>query len=269
MGKTTATLPDGLPKGAPKLDLDRLRERLESLGLQFAAQMLPDAVTAAVKEDQAPTVLLERLLVSEIEQREERRVGKSLQLSGLPTGQTIGNFDFAFQPSIERSKIETLATCAWIRQKQNLLILGPPGVGKTHLSVALGVKAVSCGFSVAFYRLDELLHAMRADADIPPARLRRKRYMKPALLIIDEVGFQPFTREDANLFFRLISYRYGRASTLITSNKGVRDWPEMLAGDEVITAAILDRLLHDSHVLNIRGRSYRLKDLDASLKGQS
>ena len=133
----------------------------------------------------------------------------------------------------------------------------------------LGVRAVESGFSVAFFRLEELLHAMRKDADVPPTRLKGKKYMKAGLVIIDEVGFETFTREEANLFFRLVSYRYQRGSLCITSNKAIKDWPEMLAGDEVITTAILDRLLHSCHVLNIRGRSYRLRDLEDDLNGRS
>ena len=109
----------------------------------------------------------------------------------------------------------------------------------------------------------------RIDADVPPTRLKGKKYMKAGLVIIDEVGFETFTREEANLFFRLVSYRYQRGSLCITSNKAVKDWPEMLAGDEVITTAILDRLLHSCHVLNIRGRSYRLRDLEDDLNGRS
>jgi len=138
--------------------------------------------------------------------------------------------------------------------------------GKTHLSVALGVRAVECGFSVAFYRIDELLHAMRQDADLAPQRLRRRKYMKPALLIVDELGFEPLDRQAANLLFRLVSYRYGRGSICITSNKAISEWPQTLAGDEVLTTAILDRLLHNSHVLNIKGRRYRLRDLEENLR---
>src|SRR5262249_55067642 len=172
------------------------------------------------------------------------------------------NFDFAFQPAVQRSKLEALATCTWLREKQGLLILGPPGVGKTHLAVSLGVQAVECGFSVAFYRLEELLHAMRQEAEVPPTRLKGTKHVNVSLWIIDEVVVETFTREEANLFFRLVSYRCQRGSLCISSNKAIKDWPEMLAGDEVITTAILDRLLHACHVLNIRGRSYRLRDLE-------
>jgi len=250
-------------------DLGTLVDQLVKLGLDFAAEALPAILTRAVKEDLGSPALLEQLLRGELERREERRVRTSLRLSGLPTGQTLANFDFAFQPAVQRSKLEALGTGAWLREKQVLLILGPPGVGKTHLAIALGVRAVESGFSVAFFRLEELLHAMRKDADVPPTRLKGKKYMKAGLVIIDEVGFETFSREEANLFFRLVSYRYQRGSLCITSNKAIKDWPEMLAGDEVITTAILDRLLHSCHVLNIRGRSYRLRDLEDDLNGRS
>ena len=209
-----------------------------------------------------PEPVVGLLLEAELTWREERRLRTSLKLSGLPTGQTLESFDFAFQPSIERSRIETLATCQWIREKRTVLLQGPPGVGKTHLAVALAAKAIENGFGVMFYRLEELLVALRRDADLTPARLRRKKYLNTALLVIDEMGFEPMTRQEASLFFRLVSHRYERGSILITTNKGIRDWPELLAGDEVLATAILDRLLHRSHVLNIKGRSYRLRELE-------
>jgi DNA replication protein DnaC len=245
-----------------KVDLDTTRERLQRLGLAHAAEHVGEQLAVATKEELAPHRFLDGLLEVELQRREERRMKTSLRLSGLPTGQTLASFDFGFQPSVERSRIETLGTCGWIREKESLLIQGPPGVGKTHLAIALGVRGVENGFSVAFHRLEDLLAALKRDAEVSPQRLRRRKHMNVALLIIDEVGFEPMTRQEASLFFRLVSYRYGRGSILITTNKGIQDWPEVLAGDEVLATAILDRLLHHSHVLNIKGRSYRLRDLE-------
>ena len=139
--------------------------------------------------------------------------------SGLPTGQTPANFDCASQPAVQRSKLEAPATGAGLREEQGLLIRGPPGVGRTQGAVSLGVKAVECGFSVASYRLDELLHAMRQDAEGPPTRLKGKTSMKAGLVIIEGVGTEAFTRQEANLFFRLVSSRHRRGSLGITSNK--------------------------------------------------
>jgi len=253
----------------PKVDLDVTRERLTKAGLLRAAEQLDTFVSHADAEDVSPHRFLDRILEEELRHREERRIRTALILSGLPTGQTLANFDFAFQPSVERSRIETLATCQWIRESRTLLIQGPPGVGKTHLAVALGAKAIENGFGVVFYRLEELLAALRRDADLVPSRLRRKKYLSTTLLIIDEVGFDPMTRQEASLFFRLVSHRYQRGSILITTNKGIKDWPEILAGDEVLATAILDRLLHNSHVLDIKGRSYRLRDLEKAVAQQS
>ena len=249
----------------PTVDLDATRTRLERLGLNHAGERLDTLISEAVKQSSAPHLVIDRLLDTELEQRDERRIQTSFRLSGLPSGYTLGNFDFSFQPSVERSRIETLATCQWIRENHTLLIQGPPGVGKTHLAVALGVKAIEHGFGVVFYRLDELLAAMRRDADLNPQHLRRKKYINTSLLIVDEIGFEPMSRHDASLFFRLVSHRYEKGAIVITTNKGIEAWPEVLAGDEILATAILDRLLHHSHVLNIKGRSYRLRELESAL----
>lgn len=249
----------------PRLDIDQTRERLTALNCAYAAAALDGLLAEAVRGEVPPHIFLDRLLSTEIAGREERRIFTMLKNSRLPTGQTLDNFDFAFQPAIERSRIDTLATGGWIRAAEVVLLQGPPGVGKSHLLVALGIRGVQLGFSVQYFRFDELMSLLRHDAHLPPARLKARKYMSTALLLIDEMGYDPMTREEASLFFRLVSYRYGRGAMMITTNKSIRDWTELLAGDEVLATAILDRLLHKAHVLNIKGRSYRLRDLEAAL----
>jgi DNA replication protein DnaC len=204
---------------AAKVDLDRMTERCTALGLTRAAESLTELLEEAAREDLTPGRFLERLLERETEWKQERRVATSLKLSGLPVGKTLEGFDWTFQPRADRQKLEMLSTCAYVRARENILFLGPPGVGKSHLAAALGVKAVKNGFSVTHFSLDELMHALKADAAVPPARLKAKRYLNTALLIVDEVGFRPLDRHEANLFFRLISARYEKGSIVLTSNK--------------------------------------------------
>ncbi len=251
---------------APKVDLDEVVQKCTALGLAHAAECLTELVEEGTRDNAPPLRFLDLVLEREIEWKTERRVATSLKLSGLPTGKTLEGFDWTFQPRVDRGRLEALATCAFIRQKENVLFLGPPGVGKSHLAVALGVKAVKNGFSTTHFVLDDLMHQLRGDAAIPPTRLKAKRYLNSALLIIDEVGFRPLDRHEANLFFRLVSARYEKGSIVLTSNKHVRDWPEIFAGDEILTTAILDRLLHHVYIVHIDGRSYRLRDLDGLLQ---
>lgn len=258
-----------LPKKTPVVTLDPVATKLAALGLDYPAGCLPDLVEQCTREQLSPVSFLELVLTGELERKDERRVTTMLKLSGLPTGKTLEDFDWSFQPRVDRRQIETLATCSYIREKTNVLFLGPPGVGKSHLATALGVKAIKNGFSVSHFVLDDLMHVLRADAAVPPARLRAKRYFNSALLIIDEVGFRPLDRSEANLFFRLVSARYERGSIVLTSNKHVRDWPAVFADDEILTTAILDRLLHHVQVLHIDGRSYRLRELGALLGPRS
>ncbi len=249
-----------------KVELDQTKDALLALGLEHAAEALPDLISKAIKDELAPHRFLDELLAIESHHREERRLRTSLRLSALPTGQTLANFDWSFQPDLDRRRVDTLATCSWIRSQETVLMQGPPGVGKTHLAVALGVRAIESGFSVGFYHLDDLMHDLKQDAEVPPTRVKGKKYLRNALLIIDEVGFRQLTRLEASLFFRLVSWRYQKGSTLITTNKAVKDWPEVFAGDEVMVTALLDRLLHRCHVFNIKGKSYRLRELEQQFK---
>lgn len=240
-------------------DLEYSRKLLDGSGFEYVPQALAELLERSAKEDLSQLAFLDLLLEEEQRFREERRIRTSLRLSGLPVGKTLDGFDFTFQGGVERKRVEFLSTCEYARLKENILLLGPPGVGKTHLAAALGVRAIQNGFSAAFLSADQLVDQLRKDDASLNRKTRQRRYMNVAVLIIDELGFQALDRKDAHLLFKVISYRYERGSTILTSNKNLNQWPDMLAGDEVLATAILDRLLHHSHVLRIDGRSWRMR----------
>lgn len=249
-----------------EITLDVVRKKLEKIGLKYTADNLSFLLEEAVKEDMSLHNFLDMILTEELNRREEERIKMWLRLSSLPPGKTLENFDFSFQPSISKKRIEMLATGEYLRRCENILFLGPPGVGKSHLGTALGVKAVQCGFRVLYRRLDDLIRMLREDATKAQAQVRRRGYYRARLLVIDDMGFDPLTLTEANSFFHLISRLYENSSIILTSNKAFRDWPGVFAGDEVMVTAILDRLLHHSHVINIQGRSWRLKEMEEAIQ---
>ncbi len=203
-----------------------------------------------------------------MEAKEERRIAASLKVSGLPKGMRLDNFDFLFQASVEKQRVEPLADCEFIRRAENVLFFGPPGVGKTHLAVGLGVKAIELGYSVIYYTLEELLAQLKKRPDIPVGVTGQGilhhigAYVKNALVLVDELGYQALDRFETHLFFQFVSTRYMKGSTIFTSKRSVRDWGQIFAQDEMAVTAILDRLFHKVHIFNIDGKSYRLKDFN-------
>lgn len=241
------------------LATEQARMHLEQLGMKGAAAVLDSRLEAAAKKELPYADFLVDLLGIEAAARRERYLITRTRLAHLPFIRTLEQFDFSFQPSIDHRQVKELATLSWVTDAANLLLLGPPGVGKTHLAVALGLRAIDQGYGVYCVRAHDLVEDLRRAQAEHRLDRRMRVYLAPKVLIIDEFGVWSYDRIGATALFTLISARYERGSIILTSNKSFAEWGEVL-GDSVIAAALLDRLLHHSHVLSIRGESYRLRE---------
>lgn len=238
---------------------ERLRENLERLKMKNTLEILDNYLERALADNINVVEILDHIFAEEAKSKQKRAIEKQIQVSGFPIKKGLTDFDFSFQPSIDKRQIEELATMRFLENAENVVFLGPPGVGKTHLATALGIEAARYRLSTYYINCHALIESLKK-AHFENRLAERLRFLgKFKMLIIDEIGYLPMDIQGANLFFQLIARRYEKASTIFTSNKTFSQWNDIFA-DVTIASAVLDRVLHHCTVVHIKGESYRLKE---------
>lgn len=247
-------------------ELGHLREDLKRLGLHTIATVLETEVDKAVKSQASYTSFLERLVGEELVAKVDRSINARIAKARFPAVRTLESFDFAFQPDLPVALVKELARLDFLDRAENICAVGPPGTGKTHLLTALALKACEARKRVLFTHAATLLDQLVACTVDGSLGRRLADLGRLDLLVVDELGYMPMDSRRANLFFQLVSVRYERGSIGVTTNKPFDQWGQIFGGDDVIAAAILDRLLHHSHILVTRGPSHRMKDKASHLE---
>ncbi|MFI9781124.1 IS21-like element helper ATPase IstB [Streptomyces sp. NPDC051956] len=237
----------------------RIRSTAGKLGLPHLTETLKEYIRRADEGKMGYLDFIDLVLSEELAVRDDRRFRQGLRLSRLPHHKTLDEYDFSFQPDLDPRKVKDLATLSFVEAKANAALLGPPGDGKTHIAVALAVAACRAGYSIYFTSLDDMVRNLKAAEAAGRLLNKLGTYLRPGVLVVDEVGYQPLERAEANLVFQVISKCYEKGSIILTSNKTFSEWGQVF-GDEVLATAILDRLLHHCDVISINGPSYRLKN---------
>jgi len=258
MAKTATRIVPSATMTTPA-QIERLGEHLRKLRLLKSGERLEALLQHAASNELPYAEFLEQVLGEEVAAKTSKNIAMRTAMARFPFVKPLETFDFGYQPSIDRKQVTELATCHFIEHGDNVIVLGPPGVGKTHLAVSLGLKAIEAGYRVLFSSAAHLIATLTKALGEGRLEEKLKLYTTPRLLIIDEIGYLPIDRQGANLFFQLISRRYERGPMVLTSNQSFGAWGEVF-GDRIIATAILDRLLHHAVTLNIRGNSYRLKE---------
>ncbi|WP_028987967.1 IS21-like element helper ATPase IstB [Thermicanus aegyptius] len=235
-----------------------LKQWMSALHLTEAAQILEESLMDAQTKDWSCGQFLHHILRHELQRREEKQRLKRLKWAAFPFIKSLDEFRLEEQQSLTKRQMEQLREMLWLEHTYNLILLGPPGVGKTHLSVGLGLEALERGYRVSFVSMGNLVHLMKTQEIARTSQTRMKRILRSDLVIIDDLMFMAMDKSESNLFFQFVNQLYGQASIILTSNKGPEDWGELL-GDPAITTAILDRILHKSEVIKLDGDSFRLK----------
>jgi len=246
------TVAEGLPV------TERIRRTLVALRMPRALELLDHAVRQLERGEASALELIDTLLAEELTVRENRRIKTALRMARLATIKTLPGFDFSFQPSLDRERVLALAELQFVDRREVVHFLGPPGTGKSHLALALGVEAVKAGRSVYFATLADIVGTLTKAEREGQLRERIRWFCRAALLIVDEIGYLPVVHGGGNLFFQLVNARYEKGAMILTSNRGFAEWGEVF-GDPVVATALLDRRLHHAVVIQIEGSSYRLR----------